>query len=70
MTAQHIQMLESTRSERAGDISAIRRAILAGSRLSPRDRDNLVSHLKQTLLLLNAAMRVCEKIIASLTEPV
>lgn len=49
-------------------ISAIRQAILKGSQLSPRDRDKLIEHLRQTDVLLSAAKQACQEILSSIAD--
>jgi hypothetical protein len=66
----HLQTLEAAYSALSGDISALRQAILKGSQVSLHHRENLIRHLKQTLVLLSAATQACNEIIVSITKPI
>lgn len=67
---EHLQALEAAHPALLGDIRALRLAVLKGSQLLPRDRENLVTHLRETEALLTAATKACQEIILSLTQPV
>ena len=67
--AEHLPALEAAHPALLGDISALRQAVLKGSRLLPRDSENLAAHLRETQTLLAAAAQACEEMIASLTAP-
>jgi hypothetical protein len=69
LIAEHLQALEAAHPALLGDIRALRQAVLKGSRLTPRDRENLATHLRETRALLTAAARACEEMILSLTTP-
>jgi hypothetical protein len=61
---QDLHTLEAARFGLLGDISAI----LKGSQLSPRDRDKLMEHLRQTDVLLSAAKLACQEILSSMAD--
>jgi hypothetical protein len=64
---EHLQALEAAHPALLGDIRALRQAVLKGSRLSPRDSENLATHLRETHALLTAATHAYEEMILSLT---
>jgi hypothetical protein len=69
LIVEHLQALEAAQSALAGDISAFRQAVLKGSQLLPRDCENLLTHLRQTQVLLAAATHACQGMILSITQP-
>ena len=69
LIVEHLQALEAAQSALVGDISAFRQAVLKGSQLLPRDCENLLTHLRQTQVLLAAATQACHGMILSITQP-
>ena len=67
LIAEHLPALEAAHPALLGEISALRQAVLKGSRLLPRDCENLATHLRETQALLTAAAQACEGVISSLT---
>ena len=70
LIVEHLQALEAAHSALAGDMSALRQAVLKGSQLLPRDCENLATHLRTTKVLLAAATQACQEMILSISRPV
>jgi hypothetical protein len=70
LIVEHLQTLEAAHSALAGDVSALRQAVLKGSQLSPRDCENLATHFRKTKVLLAAATQACQEMILSITQPI